>query len=164
MTVHKQVLAALARADISPCIAVPCRHFMDLLLDLQGEPDRMLIYPAREEEGLGICAGAYLAGRFPIMIIQNSGLGNLVNAYCALNQFYSIPVFFLVSYRGDHNEKIAAQCPMGKICQRLLDLMDVENFVLDDPGQAPEILDHLQAYRAGRRSRAILLRPTFWKG
>ena len=122
----------------------------------------MLIYPAREEEGLGICAGAYLAGRFPVMILQNSGLGNLVNAYCSLNKYFEIPVFFIISHRGGADEPVAAQKPMGAISKALLDLLGIRNHSLDRPEQACEVIGHLQRYREDRRSAGLLLPPGFW--
>jgi sulfopyruvate decarboxylase subunit alpha len=161
--VHETIAEALKRADISPSVAVPCKNLAPLLLILEKQPERMVIYPAREEEGLGICAGAYLAGSFPILICQNSGLGNLVNGYCSLNQFYEIPVFLLVSHRGDEREKIAAQKPMGEISKRLLDLLGIENHTLDRPDQASQVLGHLEQYRRQRRSRALLLPSGFWQ-
>ena len=163
MGVHETIAEALKRADISPCVAVPCKNLAALLLILERQPERMVIYPTREEEGVGICAGAYLAGRFPILICQNSGLGNLVNAYASLNQFYEIPVFLLVSYRGDEREKIAAQKPMGAISKDLLDLLGIENHTLDRPDHASQVLGHLEQYRRQRCSRALLLPSGFWQ-
>ena len=161
---HETIAEALARADISPCVAVPCKNFLQLLPRLEQDADRELIFVAREEEGLGVCAGAYLAGRRPVLICQNSGLGNLVNAYCSLNQYFEIPVFLMVSHRGDAAEKVAAQKPMGEITQPLLDLMQIENHTLADPAQADEVAGHLEQYKRQRRSRALLMPASFWKG
>ncbi|MDR2866163.1 MAG: sulfopyruvate decarboxylase subunit alpha, partial [Methanomassiliicoccaceae archaeon] len=46
----------------------------------------------REEDGVGICAGAYLAGGRPIMSIQSSGIGNMMNAMMSLTSVYGIPL------------------------------------------------------------------------
>jgi len=162
LNVVDAIVAGLGEADIRPCVSLPCKNLARLLERLEREPERLLIFPAREEEGLGICAGAYLAGSFPAMIIQNSGLGNLVNAYSSLNRFFDIPVFFLVSHRGDEREKIAAQKPMGAISERLLDLLGIPWSKLDRPDQAGEVGAVLREYRATRRSHAVLLPSGFW--
>jgi len=163
LAVEAEITAALEAEDIRPCVTVPCKLLARLLRGLEALPERELMYATREEEGLGICAGAYLAGRLPVLICQNSGLGNLVNAYCSLNRFFGIPVFFLISHRGTGEEPVAAQRPMGAVVGRLLDVMGVEHFTLDDPAQAPEIGAHLRAYRSSRRSRALLLPRSFWR-
>jgi len=163
LPVETEILAALDSVDIRPCVTVPCKLLAPLIRALEMVPERELMYVAREEEGLGICAGAYLAGCFPILICQNSGLGNLVNAYCSLNQFFDVPVFFLISHRGTEGERVAAQRPMGRITPALLDIMGVEHFTLANPEQATEIRGHLEAYRTARRSRALLLPHSFWR-
>ena len=68
----------------------------------------------REEEGVGICAGAALSGRLPAMFIQSSGIGNMINALLSLTAFYELPLALFVSRRGVYNEKIEAQMPMGQ--------------------------------------------------
>ena len=45
----------------------------------------------REDEAIGIAAGAFLAGKSPVVLMQNSGLGNSLNALTSLNLIYSIP-------------------------------------------------------------------------
>jgi sulfopyruvate decarboxylase subunit alpha len=162
MNINQAIYDALKRADIRPCVSVPCKQFAPLLQLLEQDPERKLIYPAREEEGLGICAGAYLNGLFPVLIIQNSGLGNLVNAYCSLNQFFGIPLFFMVSHRGGIREKIDAQKPMGAITKHLLDLLNIPSTELTEPDQVGEVLTLLNQYRQCRHSHALLLPAEFW--
>ena len=67
----------------------------------------------REEEGVGICAGAALSGRRPAMFVQSSGIGNMINALLSLTAFYELPLALFVSRRGVYKEKIEAQFPMG---------------------------------------------------
>ena len=46
------------------------------------ENDKDIYYSAipREEEGMGICAGAYLGNKLPCIMMQNTGIGNSVNS------------------------------------------------------------------------------------
>jgi sulfopyruvate decarboxylase subunit alpha len=96
------------------------------------------------------------------MIIQNSGLGNLVNAYCSLNQFFGIPTFFIVSHRGGVQEKINAQKPMGAITKRLLDLLNIPATELERSNEVGEVFTLLKQYKETRWSHAVLLPPEFW--
>lgn len=68
----------------------------------------------REEEGVGISAGAALSGRKPAIFVQSSGLGNMINALLSLTVFYQLPLALFVSRRGIYKEKIEAQVPMGQ--------------------------------------------------
>ncbi len=51
------------------------------------------IQVCREEEGVGIAAGAALAGKKPLLLMQNSGLGNTINALMSLTRLYRLPLF-----------------------------------------------------------------------
>ena len=67
----------------------------------------------REEDGVGVCAGAYLAGRKPAMFIQSSGLGNMLNALLSLSRTYELPLPVIASWRGVYQETIPAQVPFN---------------------------------------------------
>ena len=120
-----------------------------------------IVYPCREEEGLGIAAGAHLGGRKVVMIIQNSGLGNMVNAYCSLNQYYGIPLCLIISHRGDELEHVPAQVPMGAITEDVLSMLGIECVVLDQPEDVGALADGLARYAEGH-SVAFLSKKTFW--
>lgn len=82
----------------------------------------------REEEGVGICAGAYLAGKKPAIFIQNSGIGNSINALKSLNEVFSIPLLILASHRGGPEENISAQVPMGEATKPVLDSLEIHYY------------------------------------
>jgi len=54
----------------------------------------------KEEDGIGICAGAYLAGGKPAIVMQSSGLGNSMNALMSLTRTYELPLPVITSWRG----------------------------------------------------------------
>ncbi len=51
--------------------------------------------------------------------MQNSGLGNSINAIKSLLELYKIPIVFIMSHRGAEGEKIIAQIPMGQVTIKL---------------------------------------------
>ena len=55
----------------------------------------------REEEGIGICAGAYLAGKKTALIMQNAGFLNSCNALTTTSLQFQIPTLLLIYYAGD---------------------------------------------------------------
>ena len=50
-----------------------------------------------EDMGVGLAAGAYLGGKRPAVLMQNSGLGNALDAYMTLVKLYKLPILFLIS-------------------------------------------------------------------
>jgi sulfopyruvate decarboxylase subunit alpha len=161
-SVDARVRNALGRQGIDLVLTVPCKYFAPLLETIEGDGRFQLLYPSREEEGLGIAAGAYLAGRKSIMLIQNSGWGALANAYCSLNQFYDIPACFLISFRGDELEQVPAQVPLGRITHGLLRLLALEPILLEQPGDSARFECGLREYVRKGKSVAFLAKRTFW--
>ncbi len=77
---------------------VPCTIFKSLIESL--EKMGKYVVASREDEALGMCTGAFLVGKKPVLIMQNSGLGNSINALCSLALLYEIPILLLISWRG----------------------------------------------------------------
>jgi sulfopyruvate decarboxylase subunit alpha len=161
-SVEGAVREALARHGIDLAVTVPCKYIAPLIDALGRDPRFTLLYPSREEEGLGIAAGAALAGRGAVMLLQNSGLGNMVNAYCSLNLYYGLPLCLIVSHRGDELERVPAQVPMGVRTERLLELLGIRVVVLEKPADLARFEGELEVHRRTGSSVAFLGKKTFW--
>ena len=76
---------------------VPCSLMKGVfrLLDRQG-----YVQAVREDAAIGMASGAYLAGKQPAVLMQNSGLGQSVNALASLSLLYKIPCLLLIGWRG----------------------------------------------------------------
>jgi len=142
--------------------SVPCNTFTDLLRVLAQDGRVHHVPVTREEEGLGLCAGAALAGRLPVLVMQNSGLGNCLNALLSCNQFYGLPLVLLASYRGGPDETIDAQRPMGGAMRALLSAIGVDHLEFEDPNQMPQFAELLGLAKRGRVVAAII-HPRFWR-
>ena len=71
--------------------------------------DRRLYTPAvREDEAVAMAAGAYMGGKIPAVLMQNSGLGTSLNTLISLNVIYRQPCILIVSWRG-HDGKDAPE-------------------------------------------------------
>jgi len=117
----------------------------------------------REEEGVGISAGAALAGRRPAMIIQNSGIGNMINALLSLTSFYGLPLALFLSHRGMYRENIAAQVPMGRHVERILKAAGIGCTVINKAGELKDIGKPLEMLYKRNRIHAFLLSPRVWE-
>jgi len=141
MEVEGSIIKALKSNQVDFICNIPCVFFKRLIEMIDKEFDSYKI--TREEEGVGICAGAYLAGKRTCMILQNSGLGNSINALASLNKTFNIPLLLLVSHRGTDDEQIIAQVPMGDATPGILDVMGIPYFEPHEAGEEEifEIVD-----------------------
>ncbi len=141
---------------------LPCDRIKDIIAGASSRSFRHLPL-TREEEGVGICAGAALAGGNPAMLIQNSGLGNMVNALQSLTGFYELPLAIFLSHRGIYKEGIPAQVPMGKAAAGLLDAMGIEYSQVNNTSDLEKVEGKLREVYSGCRAHAFLLSPALWE-
>src|SRR3989344_5732878 len=99
----------LIRNNLGPVVQVPCSYLKDFLNYLSDTKRVELNNPANEALAMGIASGYYLStGKVPVVAIQNSGLMNTLNALTSLNQLYQIPVFYLITWRGEGGKGVDA--------------------------------------------------------
>jgi sulfopyruvate decarboxylase subunit alpha len=121
----KAIADALRRNGIHTFATVPDFIVSQVLDHLWADDECKVITVTREEEGLGLLSGAYLAGQRGALLMQNSGLGNCVNAIASLSVASQIPVVMVISHRGDLGEYNAAQVPMGQAAERVLEALEI---------------------------------------
>jgi len=117
-TIDNEIVNILLEEDINLICSVPCIMLAGVLKKLE-DTSLTHIPVTREEEGVGIAAGAFLGGRRPALLMQNSGLGNSINALLSLTKLYGLPLPLIISQRGGKGEKVLAQMPMGKATPNL---------------------------------------------
>jgi sulfopyruvate decarboxylase subunit alpha len=158
------VYQGMKRAGINFVTSVPCINLQELLA-LVGDDSEIIHVPVtREEEGVGICAGAWMGGLRPALLMQNSGLGNSINALASLDMLYGIPLLMIISHRGGVGEPVIGQAPMGRLTVPLLEAMNIPHF---EPGLAEAEEMVAQAWGlavAGCCPVAVLLDLEFWRG
>ena len=163
MTVSEQLYEKLRSNGLDFFVSVPCK-FLDGLISIL-EKDRDIIYTpvTREEEGVGVLAGAFLAGKRPVMIMQNSGLGNSINAICSLLNYYEIPMVFIISHRGTAGEQIDAQRPMGEATKSLLDISGIPYKEIKKIGDIAKIDELVNRGFEKNHPIAFLFPQSFWE-
>src|SRR5436190_18791642 len=110
---------------------VPCSLFEGVTRILDAEPRYGYVSAVREDSALGLAAGAYLGGRQPVVLMQNSGLGVSVNALTSLHQIYDMPALLVVSWRGEDGSDAPEHLIMGRIMDRFLGLLQIPFAVFD---------------------------------
>jgi len=99
---------------------VPCSYFTPLCDLLSGKETSFHIPAVREDIALGLASGAYLAGKLPVVYMQNSGIGYSLEAFASLPIIYRMPVLVLASYRGPADEGMEEHLVMGEHTEEIL--------------------------------------------
>lgn len=95
--------------------------------------NRRLYTPAvREDEAVGMAAGAYMAGKTPAVLMQNSGLGTSLNTLISLNVIYKQPCILIVSWRGQGGKDAPEHLVMGEVMPQLLDTVKIPHRTLTE--------------------------------
>lgn len=159
---EKDLIGILKKSGVDFTSSLPCEKIKNLLYMVQ---DNFLHVPlTREEEGVGISAGAALAGKRPAMFVQSSGIGNMVNALLSLTDFYELPLSIFISLRGYYKEKIAAQFPMGQRLQKILKGAGIPYSVINTSDDFGVIEKKLAGLYRKNAIHAFLLSPEIWEG
>ena len=75
---------------------------------------------------MALAVGSYLVGKKPLVFLQNSGLGNIVDITTSLLRPYGIEIELLVSVRKQPEHHVF----MGKITEELLELLEYKDYRL----------------------------------
>ena len=163
MDSSEAIFDGLKDAGINFIVSVPCVNLSRLLNMIDEDDDIIHIPVTREEEGIGICAGAYLGGKKTAILMQNSGLGNSINALKSLMELYEFPLLMIMSHRGTEGENICGQVPMGISTPRILEAMDFKFFKPANPEAAYEdIKTSWELSTEEGRPVSVLLEIKYW--
>ena len=120
------------------------------------------IIAANEGNSVAIAAGYYLStGKIPVVYMQNSGEGNVINPVASLlnEKVYSIPMLFIIGWRGEpgvHDEP--QHIYQGEVTLKLLDDMEICSFVVDKDTSESELNNKCKNLgRCWPRIRMLLL-------
>jgi len=117
---------------------VPCSILKDIILCLSAHDSIPYIPATREDEAIGIATGAYLGGKRPVVLMQNSGLGSAINPLASLAIPYRVPILLVVSWRGYQGNDAPEHLIMGQVTTSFLEEIGVATYVVesDDPAKA----------------------------
>ncbi len=158
---EQYVIRLMKQAEINFVATLPCDRIKNLLPPVLKSFDGIEL--TREENGLGICAGAYLAGARPMMIIQSTGLGNMINALESLNMASGIPIPILASYRGFYKEAIESQNSLGRHLPAILQGCGIPFTMIDEVEKLGLLSDVIQDVYANYRPHVALVSPKVWE-
>ncbi|HEY2988633.1 MAG TPA: thiamine pyrophosphate-binding protein [Candidatus Binatia bacterium] len=155
----ENVVAALKRARIDLVATLPDLKIVELVKKIDQDPDIKHVPLCREEEGVGICAGAYLTGKKPALLMQNAGLLNSCNGLTTTCLQFQIPILLLIYYAGDFGDRGFAT--VGSVTEPVLAALGLRTYVLRRPEEVAETLSGAQILAEdSRKPVAVLLTRT----
>lgn len=157
-----KLISILKHSGVNFVSTLPCEKIKLLLEKIDSS---FFTAPlTREEEGVGISAGAALSGMRPAMFFQNSGIGNMINALLSLTGFYKLPLALFISWRGVYKERIEAQMPMGSRLPSILRGAGIGHTAINTVDDLDLIGAKLNKVYKKNRIYAFMLSPAVWEG
>jgi sulfopyruvate decarboxylase subunit alpha len=150
------IVAALKKAGINFIATLPDEKIVEVIRQVAGDKEIKHVALCREEEGIGICAGAYLAGKKTALIMQNAGFLNSCNALTTTSRQFQIPTLLLIYYAGDIGDR--GFTTLGGVTEPVLRAMGIRFYILREAEEIYETIDGAQILAEdSKRPVAVLL-------
>src|SRR5579883_3153839 len=157
VTNSRLIYEALKACDVKIISALPETWLVHLIRMADEDPDMTLVRIAKEEEAIGISAGA--------LLMQNHGFLAAINPIVSLALLYKIPLVMLISYRGHMGEKDPWQTQGGLATEPILRALNIPIWHLTGTDDIYQRLKDAQtlAYAALHPVAVLLSRELMWE-
>ncbi len=150
---------ALVAAEFGPFYATPCAVMSPLYGAIERGPGVLTV--AREDNAIGIAAGAALTGHLPVVLMQNHGIGPSLGAIAALVMPYRMPMLLVVHSRAADGTPPAEAMLLSRITRPLLDGLGMAVLEYDPARPAAEqVAAARNSARDNRTPTALLMPPS----
>lgn len=151
-----RIVAGLKKAGIDFVATLPDEKMLEVIRAVERDSGLKHVPLCREEEGIGICAGAYLAGKKTALIMQNAGFLNSCNALTTTSLQFQIPALLLIYYAGDIGDR--GFTTLGSVTEPVLTALGIRSAILRRIDECDEILRDAQILADdSKRPVAVLL-------
>ena len=164
MSVNEKIVTDFVENGIEFVTTVPCKQLAGVIEQVDAHERIQHVPCNKEDEGMGLCAGAFMGGRRGAIIMQNTAIGVTINTLVTLIQYYHIPLPMLISYRGELGEKVACQVEMALHTKALLEQLLIPTYHFHRPQDADELDAILKHGFMSKKPVAILTDASFWQG
>ena len=134
--IHRELVAAGVRV----VGYVPDAGHKRLIELCQADKKMRAVVLTTEEEGIGLATGAWLGGQRSILLMQSSGVGNVVNVLGMVREC-RFPLVTLVTMRGEQGEFNPWQVPMGQATRQVLEAMGTVVHYVDKAGEVAPVVN-----------------------
>jgi len=164
MSINQKIVNDFIKNKIEFVTTVPCKQLAGVIDEIEASKDIYHIPSNKEDEGMGLCAGAYMGGKRSAIIMQNTAIGVTINTLVTLIQYYNIPLPMLISYRGEIGEPVACQVEMAVHTKAFLNQLNIPTYHFHKQRGGEELGDILNNRFMAKKPVAILTDASFWQG
>ena len=150
------VYQQLVRAAVRVVGYVPDAGHKRLIELCQADRKMRAVVLTTEEEGIGLATGAWLGGEKSVLLLQSSGVGNLINVL-GMVQVCRFPLLMIVTIRGEQGEFNPWQVPMGRATAQVLEAMGIK---VRRASEAQEVAPLVADALARQEAAAVLVAQT----
>ena len=153
----KAVYQGIKDAGILSISALPETWLVYLLQMADDDPHMSLVEVAKEEEAIGIAAGAYFAGEPHVLLMQNHGFLAAINGIVSLAQLYGIPLCMLIALRGHWGEPYPWHTRGGIVTEEVLRALGIPFEYARDPAKVGQQIKEAYTFSQSSLSPVALL-------
>ncbi len=155
--------ALLRDAGFDFYTGVPDSTFKLLLRQIEARPEFDYVPSISENVAIGLAVGAYLGGRRPVVLMQNSGLALALNPLASLAMLYRVPLLLVIGWRGHDGKDSPEHSLMGSATLPLLDALGLHYYVPDADSLKRKVADATAAMNERCAPCALVCRPEIFK-
>jgi sulfopyruvate decarboxylase TPP-binding subunit len=154
------IIREIKRAGIQFVVALPdattSHHLLKTILQ---DPDLRVVQVCKEDEGISICTGLFVAGQRALLLIQNTGLLDSINALRGVAVELSVPVCIMVGLLAKEPGVAPTESASYgvRITEPVLDAMGVEHTLIEEPGDVAKIVPAIEAAYARLEPTTLLI-------
>jgi sulfopyruvate decarboxylase subunit alpha len=144
---------ALLNAGFNFAATLPATQIHTLQMWIADSSKFLSVPVTNEGEGVAVCAGAWLAGKMPVIVLETSGI--LLSAYALMrcHATFGIPIMMLSTYRGGLGDQEWYAVHTGAVLPQLLQSLRIPCKVLQS------VEDAERTFIDARRSMDSSLHP-----
>lgn len=153
------IITGLKQAGINFIASLPSTSLAPVIHAIMKDSDFIHVPIANEKDGIGICAGAWLGGKKPALMVMNEGL--LLATYPLLSTLYNFggfPLLMVIDHRGDFGDTYSWYFPTGIQLPRILESFQIPYTIVRESSKLiAEIVRGQKTTEAYGKPAAILL-------
>lgn len=154
----QEFLETLRICQIHFYTGVACSILAPIIKGLEENPSLNYFPATREDLAVGMAAGAYLAGKSPCVLMQNSGLGYSLNALTSLDLIYKITALLIIGFRGAKPGDAPEHWVMGRTCTKILEAVGIPYWIPERETLISNTQDAIQTMRKGKIPVVLLIK------
>jgi sulfopyruvate decarboxylase subunit alpha len=154
--VAKEIADELADCGVKLVASLPDNWLMGLISALDGDQRFVHVRVNREESAIGLCSGAYMGALGSAAVMGASGFMTVVYAITKINYTYEIPLFLLLTLRGEVGDHHKHHISNGLYLRSVLDAIKMPYQVIAAPEDIGSISRCYHHTRIFSRPMAVL--------